>query len=350
MSTVAREPGIPRRAATMADVARLAGVSQGTVSHALNHPDRLTPDMLRRVQDAIDELGFVRNSAARSLAVGTSRSVGFVLVDLSNSLFVDMARGAEAAAAEQGMFLTIANSDIQAGKQATYLDLFHQERVAGVLLSPVEDSMRGVDRVRAQGLDVVVVDAPAPDGFCSVQTNNRSAGYMAARHLLEQGRRRLVFVGGPRTLRAIADRMTGAELAVAEVPGATLEHLPTQQLRAEHGRAAGEALAERPENTMPDGIVAAADLLAMGVQQTLLTRTALRIPQDVALVACDDNRSAYDTVVPISTVTLPGYAMGRAAMELLLEELRDPDGHEHHGVVIEPGLVVRESTVGRRLG
>jgi LacI family transcriptional regulator len=302
------------------------------------------------VQGAIEELGFVRNSAARSLAVGTSRTVGFVLVDLSNSLFVDIARGAEAAAAEQGMFLTIANSDIREAKQETYLELFHQERVAGVLLSPVEDSLRGVDRVRDQGLDVVVVDAPAPEGFCSVQTNNRSAGYVAARHLLEQGRRRLVFVGGPRSLRAIADRITGAELAVGEVDAATIEYLPTRQLKAEHGRAAGDELASRAAGAMPDGIVAAADLVAMGVQQTLLTRTSLRIPDDVALVACDDNRSAYDTVVPISTVTLPGFAMGRAAMELLLEELRDPDGHRHQSVVIEPGLVVRESTVGRRLG
>jgi LacI family transcriptional regulator len=332
----------------MADVARLAGVSQGTVSHALNHPDRLTPEMLRRVRGAIDELGFARNGAARSLAAGTSRAVGFVLVDLGNSLFVDIARGAEAAAAEEGMFLTIANSDIQAGKQETYLDLFHQERVAGVLLAPVEDSLRGVDRVREQGLDVVVVDAPAPEGFCSVQTNNRSVGYVAARHLLEQGRRRLVFVGGPRGLRPIADRITGAGLAVAEVDGATLEVLPTRQLRAEHGRAAGAVLAERAGPAMPDGIVAAADLLAMGIQQTLLSTTSLRIPDDVALVACDDNRSAYDTVVPISTVTLPGYAMGRSAMELLLEELRDPDRHEHHAVVIEPGLVARESTTGRR--
>lgn len=349
MTVVDREQGVPRRAVTMADVARRAGVSQGTVSHALNHPDRLTPDMLRRVQEAIDELGFVRNSAARSLAVGTSRSIGFVLVDLSNSLFVDMARGAEAAAAEQGMFLTIANSDVRAGKQETYLDLFHQERVAGILLSPVADSMLGVARVRQQGLHVVVVDAPAPDGFCSVQVNNRSAGYVAARHLLQLGRRRLLFAGGPLTLRAVADRLDGARHAVAEVEGAALEVLETDQLQAEHGRAAGERIAERADGDRPDGVVAAADLLAMGIQQRLLTRTALRIPDDLALVACDDNRSAYDTVVPITTVTLPGFDMGRTAMELLLDELQAPN-HEHHAVVLEPGLVPRESTVGRRLG
>src|SRR3954454_18262292 len=93
------KPGGP----SMADVARRAGVALGTVSNTLNSPEKVRPEVRERVHAAIEELGWVRNAAARSLATGTSTTIGIVLVDLGNTLFVDMARGAEEAAREHGM-------------------------------------------------------------------------------------------------------------------------------------------------------------------------------------------------------------------------------------------------------
>jgi LacI family transcriptional regulator len=237
----------PRRRAsvTMADVAAAAGVAIGTVSNALNHPERVTDELLARVHKAIAELGFVRNSAARSLAAGSSSTVGFVLVDLANSLFVDMARGAERAAQDAGMYLVLANSDISVDKQATYLEHFSQEQVAGILLTLVAGDRSGLERARNAGRHVVILDADRVDDFCVVGTDYEQAGYLAAQHLISLGRTRLAFAGGPIWMSAIGDRLRGVERAVAENPGVTVTHLDSDEIQAEDGRLIGWRLADR---------------------------------------------------------------------------------------------------------
>lgn len=332
----------------MSDVAAHAGVALGTVSNALNHPERVTEDLLAHVHKSINELGFVRNSAARSLAAGRSTTVGFVLVDLANSLFVDMARGAEVAAQDAGMYLVMANSDVQVDKQRTYLEHFSQEQVAGILTTLVGGATDGLEPARKAGHNIVILDAEPHHGTdtCYVSTDYELAGYMAAEHLLSLGRNRLAFAGGPTIMPAIGERYRGVERAIAQHGGATLEHLDSSEIQAENGREIGNRLAERAPADRPDGIVAAADLVALGLMQPLVDR-GVSFPDDIALIACDDNKSAYDSLIPISTIDLPGYQMGLAAMQLLLEEIRTPAEHNHRRVILQPRLTARESTVGR---
>jgi LacI family transcriptional regulator len=337
-----------RGSVTMADVAKHAGVSLGTVSNVLNKPNQVRPELVARVRSSIAELGFSRNNAARSLAAGHSRTIGFVMVDLVNSYFVDMARGAEAVVRDADMFLLLANSDIRESTQAAYLDHFDQEQVAGILLTPVGGNLDGMAQARAHGRPVVIVDSdPHLADCCSVSTDNVQSGYIAARHLIDLGRRRLAFAGGPRDYRPIADRLAGAERAVREAQGVTLEYLASGEVQVPQGLVIGHDLVERPAADLPDGIIAATDLLALGILQGIFSRSELRIPDDVALVACDDNRSAYDSIIPISTVELPGIEMGRASAQLLLDEVRWPDDHTHRRVILEPHLIARESTLGR---
>jgi LacI family transcriptional regulator len=150
-------------------VARVARVSLGTVSNVLNKPEIVAERTRLRVQAAIDELGFVRNSAARSLAAGSSRTIGLVLTDVGNSLFVDIARGAEKAAAENGHSLLLANSDVDLRKQEGYLDIFDEARVAGIILAPLDAGLEGVDRVRRHGRNIVLVNyAGGRTDCCSV--------------------------------------------------------------------------------------------------------------------------------------------------------------------------------------
>ena len=150
----------------MSDVAQLAGVSLGTVSNVINHPAKVSETTQRRVHDAIDELGFVRNSHARQLAAGRSRSIGLVVIDISNSLFVDIACGAQRAAVDSGLNLMMANSDNSMIQQDADLDFFDESRVAGILLAPMQDSRAGIERVRRHGRPVVVLnyesDPPTP--------------------------------------------------------------------------------------------------------------------------------------------------------------------------------------------
>ncbi|WP_062289600.1 LacI family DNA-binding transcriptional regulator [Demequina phytophila] len=332
-------------AVSVKEVAALAGVSVGTVSNVLNRPEHVKPDTIRRVQDAIDELGYVPNSAARQLREGRSRSLALVVLDVANPFFTDVARGAEARAAEDGLTLFLANSDDSTDREALHLDVFAQQRVGGVLVSPVGEDLSRLETMRGHGIPVVLVDREAGESaFSSVSVDDKAGGALAARHLLETGRRHLAFVGGPLRIRQVADRFEGASSVVAGEPDATLRLFGTDEMTLNEGRRVGEALVPLIKDGRVDGIVAANDLLAIGIQRALLfADEPVRMPEDVGLVGYDDIAFAASAVVPISSVRQPSALIGSTAVELILEA---GDGVAPRQVVFEPDLVVRASTVG----
>lgn len=334
-------------AVSVRDVAAAAGVSVGTVSNVLNQPDKVAATTVERVQAVIADLGFVRNDAARQLRAGRSRSIGLVVPDAGNPFFADVARGAEARAVDDHLSVLLGNSDEDSSREDNYLDLFREQRVNGVLITPASDDLSKLARVQAAGTPVVLVDHEAPgSAFCSVSVDDDEGGFLAAQHLLQLGRRRLAFVGGPGSIAQVAHRLRGAQRAVGEVPGAALEVIRMPALTVLHGRAAGEEIAARAEGERPDAIFAANDLLAVGLLQALTMFRSLRVPEDIALVGYDDIDFATATVVPLTSVRQPAQLIGRTAVELLLRSINDPDGDYDRRVRFRPELIVRQSTAG----
>ena len=331
-------------AVSVRDVAALAGVSVGTVSNVLNRPDRVTPATVARVQDAIAQLGFVRNDVARQLRAGHSRSVGLVVLDVRNPFFTDLARGAEERAAENGLTVLLANSDGDDGREAAHLEMFEEQRVRGVLISPLISALPRLTRLRAHGIPAVLVDRMTEDqGFSSVSVDDVAGGALAAGHLAERGRRRIAFVGGPSSIRQVSDRLAGARAALQAFPGTTIEVVPTESLSVLEGRRAGELLRDRVPAERPDAVFAANDLLAVGVLQALVMTGTVRVPEDIALIGYDDIDFASATVVPLSSVRQPSALIGYRALDLLLREAAGAtDAHEQ--VVFQPELVIRSST------
>ncbi|HYP74017.1 MAG TPA: LacI family DNA-binding transcriptional regulator, partial [Microbacterium sp.] len=206
------------------DVAAAASVSVGTVSNVLNRPEKVAPATVERVQAAIDALGFVRNDAARQLRAGRSRSIGLIVLDSANPFFAEVARGAEERAAAQGMSVLLGNSGQEPERESAYLDLFREQRVNGVLLTPTVLDPGPVRRLADAGVTVVLVDGELPGSATpSVAVDDVEGGYLAVSHLLALGRRRIAFVGGPLSIRQVADRLAGARRALREVPDADLE-------------------------------------------------------------------------------------------------------------------------------
>ena len=204
------------------EVAERAGVSVGTVSNVLNRRDAVRPETVERVEAAIRELGYVPNEAARQLRAGQSTTIALIVLDVGNPFFTDVARGAEERAAESGLTLLLANSDESSARESAHLDQFERQRVAGVLLVPTADAQERLATLRERGVPSVLVDrGAAAAAIASVAVDDVAGGRLAAEHVLDQGRRRLVFVGGPRDLAQVTDRAAGAERAVRAVPGAT---------------------------------------------------------------------------------------------------------------------------------
>ena len=337
--------GVGGATPTMEDVARRAGVSRGTVSNVLNRPSVVSEVTRERVRVAIAELGFVRNHVARSLVVGRANTIGFVIVDLANSYFLDIVRGSEQVADRDAVRLLLANSDVDLTKQDSYLDLFEESRVSGILLAPLDGPMDHAERIRRRKLPVVYVNWPGVEGeSCGVVVDEELGGGLAARHVIDAGCRNLLFVGGPLSLAAVEGRLRGVERAVAETNGAVnLQVWETDRITVPAGLSVGSRIAALPPRERPDALVAASDAVAAGAVQALLYE-GVKVPDDLLVIGYDNNHFASDHVVPISTISQPGDEMGKIATAMLLEEInRDPE-HEHRTVVLEPRLIPRTST------
>lgn len=330
-------------AVSVREVAAAAGVSVGTVSNVLNRRDKVAADTVERVLAVIDDLGFVRNDAARQLRAGRSRSIGLVVPDAGNPFFADVARGAEERAEEERLSVLLGNSDEDPSRENRYLDLFREQRVNGVLISPASDVLDKLDRVQSAGIPVVLVDHELPgSAFCSVAVDDVEGGYLAVRHLIDIGRRRIAFIGGPSSIVQVANRLRGARRAVEETPDATLELIEMPALTVLNGRAAGEEIVGRA--VRPEAIFAANDLLAVGLLQAFSMFSTVRVPEDIALIGYDDIDFAAAAVVPLSSIRQPARLIGHTAVDLLLRSIDDPDGDYERNVRFRPELVTRAST------
>jgi LacI family transcriptional regulator len=331
----------------MREVAAAASVSVGTVSNVLNSPGKVAPATVARVQAAIDGLGFVRNDAARQLRAGRSRSVGLVVLDVGNPFFTDIARAAGRRAGELDLTILLGTSDDDPRRERTYIDAFDEQRVFGLLVSPIGDDLSRLAALQRRGTPVVLVDRDGSGTeFGSVAVDDVAGARMAVGHLLDTGRRRIAFVGGPAELRQVRDRRAGAQQAVDVAGDAALEVIDTPALTVLAGRAVGEALRDRPPGQRPDAVFCANDLLAIGVLQALTFLGGLRVPGDIALIGYDDIDFASSAVVPLSSIRQPTARIGATALDLLIDAAEDPGDHRPEHVVFQPELVVRASTTG----
>jgi len=334
------------------DVAVRAGVSVGSVSNVLNRPHLVSASTRERVLAAITELGFVRNESARQLRAGQSRSLAYVVLDATNPFFTDVARGIEETARGAHLALYLCNSDQDPQREDEYLELLLEQRVRGVMITPVDAHNARLDTLRSLGVPVVLVDRAGEEGSsCSVSVDDVEGGELAVTHLLERGHRRIAFIGGPFAITQVRDRHEGAirGLRRAGLPPAALTRLDSTSLTVAEGRRAGERLAGLPADRRPTAAFCANDLLALGLLQEM-TRQGLRVPEDLSIVGYDDIEFASAAAVPLTSVRQPRHLLGRTAAELLLEEAEATDGHQHRSVLFQPELVARASTTqaGRR--
>lgn len=326
------------------DVAQRAGVSVGTVSNVLNRPDEVSADSVTRVQQAIDELGYVRNEAARKLRAGVSATVGFVVLNGQNPFFNDVVRGAEDEATARGIAILYGNTDEDRAREDMYIDLFEEHQVRGLLIAPFGDVNNRLSRLKQRGIPAVLVDRYSGENrFSSVSVDNIAGGRMAVEHLIETGRRRIAFVGGPFEMRQMTDRLAIARVAVENASGVGLEVVATAAMSVEEGIAAGARIMQRPARERPDALFAGNDLIALGLLQQLAVDGRMLVPDEIAIIGFDDISFAGAAAVPLSSMRQPSTTIGKTALRILLEEAGDTDAIPRQ-TVFQPELVARRST------
>ena len=333
-----------QKQAKMSDVASLAGVSLGTVSNFFNRPEKVSEELRSRVEEAVEQLGFVPSGLARALARGHHSVVGLVVLDLNNPYFSVAARGMEDRLAREGIMLTVSSSDEDPDRERDCIRLLEEHSVAGLVITPASPSMHFLERLTARGTPAVLLGRrpPADGGWCAVTGDDALGGALVARHLLEIGHQRIAYMNGIGTMRMLSARREAVRTSI-EAAGGKFTEIQVPGMTIAGGEVGARHLLEAGE--LPTALVCANDLLALGALRVLDAR-GIRVPDDIALVGYDDVDFARSLSVPLTTIRQDKYLHGSQAAELLLRELWD-DNHEHTEVLLAPELVVRASTVGR---
>jgi LacI family transcriptional regulator len=342
---------VPASRPTLRDVARVAGVHPATASRALNEETRalVNEDTAQRVLRAAEELGYRPNPIARGLKTNRSYTVGVLIPDLTNPLFPPILRGIEDRLEEAGYTALVANTDNDPEREALDTQAMRARQVDGIIAATARRDHALLDEVLAAGLDLVLVNRRLADApISSATADDRKGLRLAVEHLVSLGHRRIAHLGGPLDYSTGLDRHEGFVEAMRD---AGLEPEPELILagqvftEAEGARLCGELLDRGIEFT---GIAAANDLLALGCYDVFEER-GIECPGEVSVVGFNDMPFAGRFQPPLTTIHIPQYDIGRAAAELMLERLRDTEAAPRH-VRLEPGLVVRASTAGVRVG
>lgn len=331
------------------EVAERAGVSLGTVSNVLNHPEIVAETTRQRVQSVIDELGFVRNGSAHQLRAGHSRHLGLVVLDVTNPFFTEVARGVEDAANEAGYVVILCNSDDSLEKENRYLRVLEEQRSAGILITPLQNDVGYLQRLRRQEMAIVLLDRPSrARDLCSVAVDDVLGGELATRHLLELGHRCIAFISGPLNIRQCAERRRGMRRAVKASgldPDQVIVEIPAAAQNSSSGEKCVEVLLS--DSRKPTAAFCANDLIALGVMRGLIQR-GVKVPDEMALVGYDDVEFASVLSPALTSIRQPKYQLGRAAAELLLEEISGTEEHQHKQITYQPELIVRATTVATK--
>ena len=260
------------------DVAERAGVSVGTVSHVLNHPERVAGPTLDRVRAAIDELGFVRSETARRLRHGGSSLVGVLVHDISNPFFTEAARGIEDRLREDNRVPMLSSTDSDPDRERELMSLLAGLDVRGVIVTPSSCTLDNLAVLAGRGIRVVLMDHPPISAGLSTVSGDDVAGARAAiAHLVDLGHRRIGFVNGPLSVRQSVDRRNGVLTALADAglePARVLAEI--EAVSGGHGYTAdagavGAAALLRAESR-PTALFCANDQLAIGAMREIRRR------------------------------------------------------------------------------
>lgn len=328
------------RPVNMQHIAKVAGVSLGTVSHVINGKVPVSEPLRERVLEAIRVLEYQPSQMARGLRRNATDMIGMIIPDITNPFFPAVVRGAEDAAYAASFRLMLCNSDNDPSKEAAYLNEIRTFRPAGVVVIS-SGATTLLSQLRADDPPLVFADR-CPTGWKgdAVITANEPGAYQATQYLIEMGHHRLAMICGPADFSSSRERSDGFRRAVQEanlmVP---LGCLQEGQFTRQSGFDCMQKLLEM--NPRPTAVFVANDLMAAGALQAI-RHAGLYCPKDISLFGFDDLEFSALTDPPLNTVHQPGYEMGATAVNLLLERMKDGT-RAQQTVVLDTKLELRNS-------
>ena len=327
--------------ATIADVARHAGVSMSTVSHVVNQTRRVDPATAAIVERAIAEVGYTPNTIARSLARSASGTVGIAISAISNPYFSDIICAIETECARLGLMVFLADTQDDPGRELQVLKALHQRRVDGIILAPAAGPERAsLKYVRDNKIPCVLVDRLLSPEFDQIGVQNKRAMTELVAHLIGHGHNRIGFVGGQPDFATTLERIDGYKAAL-KVHGLPFDPHLIRAGNPTVGAAAAATYELLSCAEPPTAIATGNNLATIGAMQAI-RKAGLRVPKDLALVAFDDFEWADCFEPRLTAIAQPVQELGRRAASVLVERIRNP-GAEHRTMRLKPTLIIRDS-------
>ncbi|WP_169237360.1 LacI family DNA-binding transcriptional regulator [Candidatus Roseilinea sp. NK_OTU-006] len=347
----ARRRSVHSHKVTIGDIARHAGVSKTAVSFAFNKPGRLSAETTRHILDVARELGYTPNPVARSLNTRRTHALGVIVPQdiptvLSNPFFAELMSGIGEVCKVEGMSLVIVPPMRGSLVEATYAAL-----VDGCIVTGLSAEDKVVRALRMRRIPFVMLDADAPDDIASVQVDDSRGAYLAMKHVLDLGHRRIAIATfEPFTGRVedytgtLRHRFSGYQAALTEVgmllcsPGI---HVIECSCDVAGGQRAFQLLTKlRPQ---PTAVIALSDVIAFGVIAAAHC-AGVRVPEDLSVVGFDDIEASHLLRPALTTVRQPTREKGRQAAEMFIQMLHAEGAAKPRHVMLPVELVVRESS------
>lgn len=327
--------------ATMDDVAKAAKVSVTTVSHVLNGTRKVHPETEKLVRDAIQEVGYIQNSLARSLAMSATSTIGVAIPTFSNHYFSEVVRSIENECMKNGLMMLFSDTHDDPAQELKIVQAFHQRRVDGVVLTPADDGrLESLAYLRNNKIPTVIVDHLLSQGFDQVGVKNKAAMQELTAHLIDHGHKRIGFISGAAWNSTSGERLEGYRAALQAA-----------------GLVYDEALVCCGESAIEPAQVATRQLLALDQRPTatitsnnLMTIGAMRalreaeidVPRDMAFVGFDDFDWADLFNPRLTVVAQPLGEIGAKALNLLIKRIKNPEG-KRQTIRLSPTIRIRNS-------
>ena len=269
--------------------------------------------------------------------------LGLIIPDIQNQFYSNIVRGIEDVAYGKDYAVILCNSDENPNKERFYLDVLQSESVDGVILPPIHQYSKVVEGLIESGIPIVCVDRKlVRESVDTVVINNEKGGYMAVKHLIDHGHKRIAILSSSPQFSSFEERQKGYENALKD-NGLDIDKALIKEgdpRSSETARLLTKELLEldRP----PTAIFATNNLMTLGVLEAV-NAAKLKIPADISIIGFDDMPWAKAITPPLTVIKQPGYEMGRRAAELMFQRIDDPK-REPVQIIMEPTIIVREST------
>ncbi len=329
----------------MQDIAKVAGVTQATVSYVLNDRGEVSEPVRQRVLDTADQLGYIPNQVARNFRMSKSNTVGLIVPDVTNSYYNEMIKHTESIARQHGYFFFVCSALHDPKLEDWYITSLIQNKAAGVIIGYGLTNRECIQKLERYNVPYVVLDddlnETAVDTAC-VLMNNVKGSFLAVQHFVSLGVSEIAYITEPLYNLALRHRLEGFKKAMDEF------HLscPTVYVAESSGEydkirqgfiGAGEVLAKGK----PRGIFVSTDQMALGVLKKL-HELRVRVPADIAVIGYDDIPVASIVRPSLTTISQPVQTMCILGTRMLLGMI-DGENEPVHKMILEPSIVIRES-------